>query len=409
MRIGHTGDLHVSDGPRFADTLRCLDFIIEDGAAQRVDVWTVGGDLSGTVVPHVPSPTELDALAERFQRLADHAPLVVIPGNHDEIDAIRILGRLKARHPITVPERPCVHQAIPGLALFALPFPSKRWAVGAGAINGPMETQKQAMEDAIRGILAHWRLEAVRLRDAGLVTFGLMHLNIATSILGGGEILINREVELSRHDLMELGFDGGGLSHIHEMQEMAPGWWFAGPPCAQNFGERSDNKGYLLFDLEKPGETARVTPRYTPARRLVTVRAEWGCVDGRWEWVAEDIPEPAVLADADVRLLVQVPEEAASGCPSAELATYLAAQGAHGVRVERRLVPTTRVRSEAIVTARTTAEKLAAYWGTLGVQAPTDAQRTACLARLDDLERPDATLGDPPPPCATATAEEHAA
>ena len=80
-----------------------------------------------------------------------------------------------------------------------------------------------------------------------------------------------------------------------------------------------------------------------------------------------------------------MPEEAASSCPVDELEARFAAAG-HTVVVEPKIVPKQRTRSEAIRTARTNAERLAAWWDSLGALAPRPVDRERLLDMLPLLE-----------------------
>src|SRR3990167_6939287 len=106
MLILHTGDLHLTEGPRFADTMRCLEHVVAVGQERGVALWLVGGDLTGTTVPHVATVAERNGIAAILQDMAVRAPVVVIQGNHDAPGDLDIYERLGARHPIYKVARP---------------------------------------------------------------------------------------------------------------------------------------------------------------------------------------------------------------------------------------------------------------------------------------------------------------
>lgn len=381
-RIASTGDWHLTEGPRFADTVRCLEFIADDGAAHGADLFVVGGDLAGTTVPHRATPLERNTLAGIFQRMANHAPVVIVYGNHDYGHALdgdlEIYGELRARHPIVVVSRPTALD-VAGLHLFVLPFPSKRWAMAAGGLGGGLENQKQGMEGGLRAILAAWRIAAAEARGAGIAAVGAMHINIGGSRVGGGEVMIGQEIELAPHDLADLGFDAGLLSHIHLEQSPAPGWRYHGTPARQNFGEQDYACSYNLVDVES-GREAVFTQRPTPARRLVTINLHW---NGEKLRPDAGYDANAEVAGAEVRVRIEMREDHAASCPLDRIEASLA--HAHAVKVERRVLPKTRVRSEAIATAVTIEEKLAAFWDSLGRTAPPADARARALAKYSQL------------------------
>lgn len=380
IRIAHTGDLHVTEGPRLDDARKALAFIASDAADRCVDLFLIGGDMAGHASPHRATPAERLVLADFLQECAGRAPVVVLRGNHDVAEDLEIYGRLSAAHPIHVVNYPTVLE-VAGARVYCLPYPSKAWAMAAGAVGGDLTEQKAGVETNLRALLSAWRLDAEDCRARGVPTVGLFHLNVGGSVVGGGEVLIGREVELAPHDLNELGFDAGCLSHIHKAQRMAERWHYAGSPFAQNHGEAKDPKAYDVLEIGVGIYDRIQVP--TPSRRLVTVRLEWVFRDGDWMMaIPSEVPPP--LADADVRLIVQVPEDGVESCPFERFAEAMLVEGAHSVKLERRILPKTRVRSEAITTAVTLEEQLAAYFDSL--ESPPDAaQREGALEKLGEL------------------------
>jgi len=390
MRLLHTGDLHLTEGPRFEDSLRVLEALVEDGIEQRVQLWLIGGDLTGTTVPHKATPAERNALAAIFQAMGATAPVVIIAGNHDYPGDLEIYGRLESRNPIVVFDRPNVlGLGVLGGAVYALPYPTKRWLLAGADVQG-IEAQNALSADGLRAILLDWRQRVAA--EPSVPHILLSHINIGGSHVAGGEVMIGREIELSPHDLDELGMDYAALSHIHLHQQMASRAWYAGSPDAHNFGE-SDQKGWLVVDVDH-GKDPIIHRRVSPARAFVTVDALWRESGGEWAWSSSEFHgarlydhiAEAVAKGAEVRLRLEIPEEHAATIADTELIDMLKAGGAHVVKIERRVIPKVRVRSEAIATARTTAEKVEAYWQSLGAAAPATEARGRALAKLADLE-----------------------
>lgn len=382
IRIASVGDLHLTEGPRFADTARVLDWIAEDGAARGVHLWLVGGDLVGTHdVPHVATVRERDFLDRWFQRLAETAPVVILYGNHDVAADMVGYGRLEAPHTIrVVTELEVVTLRLDPLnpddasvaTIFCVPYQHKTNLLAAP--SGTIREQNQDASDLLRAQLATW----TSVPSTGpRIYFG--HHNVRGARLSGDEILANKEVEVTSEDLDAFGADFCSLHHIHLHQQVGRRAWYAGSPSAQSFGE-SDEKGYVVAELAAGAEPI-IDRRVTPARRLVTVKARWMQIGGEWRWLADHDADLAAMPDgAEVRLAVEVPEDASESCPIEALQAQFADQG-HCVVVERRITPRNRVRSEAIQSARTDAERLEAWWETLD-NAPDAAERERLLARL---------------------------
>lgn len=378
--VGSVGDTHLSEGPRFADTARVLDWIAEDGDSRGVQLWLVGGDLVGVHdVPHTATARERDLLDRWFQRLADQAETVILIGNHDSrLDALGY-GRLQARHRITVVDKlgiVTVGAAGTSVTVFCVPYVFK-----SDLLAGPSGTIREQNEDAadvLRAQLAQWKALPI---NGPRIFFG--HLNVRGALTAGDEVLANKEVELTSEDLDDFGADFASLHHIHLHQQVGRRAWYAGSPSAQSFGE-SDQKGYVIAEVAAGAEPV-IYRRLTPARRLVTVTARWVQIGGAWQWLADPEHDLAAVPDgAEVRLSVEVPEEAASSCPIEALEAQFAG-GGHRVVVDRKVTPRSRVRSEAMATATTDAQRLEAWWATLD-DPPTAATRERLLARLPDLQ-----------------------
>ncbi|MCW5893321.1 MAG: hypothetical protein KIT14_22635 [bacterium] len=383
VRIGKTGDIHLTEGPRFEDTKRCAYWVADDGRAQGVQLWSVDGDLAGTTVPHRQTTLERNALDDWFLYLAETAPVVVLYGNHDAAGDLDRIGKLKGKHPIHLFDRPGSVE-LAGVRVLAFPYPHKMdWLALAGAA-GTIDEQLAAIQHAIRTLFEGWKAEVEIAHRRGMPVVFSGHAAIEGSVLAGGEVLApGGEIELPVAVLQALGCDFASTNHIHMGQEYAPGIWSAGSPNRSKFDE-TDEKGYLIVDVEA-GMPPLVHRRLTPARRFVTVDAKWAQTpDGTWGWERDDV-DAAALDGAEVRVRVAIPEEAWSTCPVADLEAEFGAL-AVDVQVDRSIVPTVRTRSEEIRTARTTADKVNAWWDSLGETGPAPEQRERALRWLPRIE-----------------------
>lgn len=386
LRVAHTGDLHLTSGPRFADTVRVLDYIEQDGRAAGVDLWLIGGDLTGVHdVPHVATIEEREYLADLFQRMAETAPVLVLYGNHDVATDIALYRRMKGPHPIEVAVRPGTYR-LAGANIRCLPFPFI-----AGMTNLPVgddrsiRAENEAASQVVLGLLLEWSdLKEAGRSFASIPEILFAHLTVRGARTSGDEILAGQEVELTTEDVDGFGADYAALSHIHLHQQVGAKACYAGSPSAQTFGE-PDEKGYLIADVFVD-ENPQVYRRVTPARRMVTVDATWAQVGGQWQWLGNAEDEIAGLPDgAEVKIRVKLPEDAVSSCPVDELAAKYSAAGFLVAKPERQIVPKVRVRSEEISAAVSNRDKLLAYWASLK-HPPKPAQQERCLELLVSLE-----------------------
>jgi exonuclease SbcD len=375
--VGHISDLHLTEGPRFDQTLACLRYCVSDGIDHGVQLWLLAGDFSGVTVPHRMSISERISLArEVIQPAANHAPVVMIEGNHDYVGDLAIFGRLEARHRIYVVTHPEALE-VAGARVFALPYPSKRWLLADEDVAAAgVLAQKRIVEGDLRSILRAWRLD---IEESNVPCVFVGHLNVGGSKLAGGEVLIGREVEFAPHDLDELGADYCALGHIHLHQQVGARAWYSGSPDRSHFGE-TDRKGYVIVEV-RHGRDPIVARRETPARRFITITSSWA-PDTGWSHDAAALED---VGEAEVRVSYSVAEEHLAVCPWQALADQIKARGALDVKPDRRIVPKVKIRSEAILRATTPEESLEAYWDSLAKSGPGREQRDRCLEKYAEL------------------------
>ncbi len=77
-RIAHSGDFHLDEDHYFGDTAQCVEWFIHDAIAQNVDLFVLDGDLT----TYKETIKERNFWIDRLISMAEHAPVIVIAGNH---------------------------------------------------------------------------------------------------------------------------------------------------------------------------------------------------------------------------------------------------------------------------------------------------------------------------------------
>ena len=385
MIVAHTADLHVQEGPRLADQIRTLESIEE--AVQGCDLFIVAGDLYGRTVPHRSSPAERNAVADWLRACAESCPVIVVAGNHDAPGDAEILEQLRTRFPIIVaPAAGGIVQAYDadGVTVWAVPYPRRSSiaeylrANDRPAEHSTITAAGSALLDSALLCLA----DEIRDREGPQIVAG--HLATVGAKVAGGERLAGREVEASTAALRELTAAGAAyvaLGHIHLRQEAAPGCWYPGSPHRVDFGEVEAEKTINAFEIDdRTGALlGDVFAHKIWARRFVTVDAAWG-EDG-WTYSAE----PAAVKGAEVRLRLQIPDEAQTIADRPQVEAALADLGAERVISEILIDRDARVRASDVAEARRDAAKVEAFWQSL-VELPPEGNRARALALLEALE-----------------------
>jgi exonuclease SbcD len=361
MKIFHTSDWHVDEHNHFQDTLRILEWLCDEARAQSPDAIFVCGD-SAPVSVRPMTPLERNTLADVYVRLAEHAPVFVVRGNHDIADRdIDIFGRLKSRHSILAFSNPGIARGSTRggqpFVVAALPYPSKGFLMARAKTDGVrLDDVNAACREAIKAVLMGLKVE-MESDPKTTVRLILAHINVSGA-LAGGFALIGQDVEAGALELESTGADYIACGHIHKVQQMSARVWYPGSPRRVDFGEEGEEKGYLLVTVE-PGQEPVVEFRPSPLRKMQTIRVT----------VGENGIETSgpIEAGADARVIIDVDEQRRSSIDMGALLDTLHADGAHAVKTEFRVTPNQRVRAPEMQAATTDADRLRAFLGTLDV------------------------------------------
>lgn len=400
-RAAVIADSHFFDAPsgRFEECIRVHNWIAQDIAARNVDAILHSGD----VFERKSSPNERVVVAHWLQELAEHAPVLVVRGNHDAPLDLSIFGRLEGKHPITVEEAVGVH-GMRGLVVGAVAWPTKASVLAtlaAGDSVAQQDTDRVAA-DALRNVL----LWVGNEMDIGVEQAGgdcpkilLMHAMVRGSRVSSGQPLVGCDLELGIEDLSLARADFIALGHIHMPQEWtvqsgtcnAP-VVYPGSPRRTSFGE-TEEKGYVIVDFEG-SKCVRWERIATPCAPMFLIEDEWG-VDpennpaGARSWVVgwHGAPKDSALVGAEVRFRYYVPSDmrAEARVAAAEQEAKLRARGAIAVQVEEVVQSTATARAPEVALARTLGDKLMAYWRAR-MAVPVPPRDATLLGKATELE-----------------------
>ncbi len=310
MRILHTADWHVGKRlgriDRSAEYASVLDEVVAVARDARVDATIVAGDLFDRALPPFESMgLVLDALA----RLADVAPVVAIPGNHDShalfgvlapylhdsgihlIDRIRRPGEGNV---VTIPARAGDCEA----RIACMPFLHESATID---FLDPTEEWYKSYAERVRRITAAYAdaLAADASRDAVTILTG--HFMVDGAVPSGSERPLHiGEAFMARSAAIPPGVRYAALGHIHLTQQ-APGTdhgWYAGSLMQLDFGERGQDKNVLVVEVTPQRPGARVTPvAITSGRRLRDVTGTLDELRAQADSFGDDILRVTVPTD----------------------------------------------------------------------------------------------------------------
>ncbi len=429
MRVLHLTDLHITDGPYLDDQRQVVHRIRQLVRDAEPDLALLTGDLTGHEAPHRSTPAERVLLHELVDELAATCPVVVVQGNHDDETDLRGLSLIGGADPVpgapgakwpvrvfTRAETIEVETRAGPCCVAAMPYPSRAWLLAEGLAPG--QDAHSAACDRMAALLRSFLSAVIRgkARRPDVPWVVAAHVHVAGGRAAGGEVLRDREIEISAADLEDLPADYLALGHLHVRQAATPRAWYAGSPWPTKFSEK-DTKGVQVVDIGLPvlpwpkqhrvhgvlrigtathamGQALHaITIRWadTGARRRVTLEYRRADAGGEPGWTQEPTSEELAAVDgAVVRMRLVVPSQHLAGCPWPEAQAAVRQLHPHHLVVARTVVePRQReVRAPEIATADSVEDKVRAYWSTLRTP-PTDAEREqamGCLAALQDTD-----------------------
>lgn len=399
-RVAFIADSHFSERSRWEECTRLHQWIEGDIAERGVDLICHCGD----VFDAKSTPQERLVVAEWFQDLATHAPVVVVRGNHDALGDLEILGKLKSRHEIIVQEAANVH-VVAGCAVLALAWPRKsevlaKLTAEQAAAGG--EIAKDALRNVIRGFGAQVaEFDGPRI----MVT----HAMVGGSVTSTGQPLVGFDFELGLDELAASNAHFVAVGHIHKGQS----WEYQGVPIVYPgsprrtaFGE-AEAKGYVIANLEHfDGE---LTCEESPGVRWYC--EGWEFIEApatpmllaEWHWAPEHIGLPGDVvvpagfvsmeeerfddpkgAEIRLRYWVDSDQRAQAKTAAEEVRSRLLSLGAVSVKLEEVVETSTRARTPEIVAARTLTDKLRVLWRAKGIKLGD--REPSVLSKLNELE-----------------------
>ena len=372
MKISHCGDIHIEEDRYFGDTAQCLEWFVEDSIRANTDLFVVDGDLT----TYKATIKERNLWVDLLVRMANHAPVILVAGNHGaELEGdLYVLARARGKYPIYLCTDPDFIE-LGEAAVAVYPYPRK------AAIAG----DDQNLREAFARQLDEFNQRFAQRPGWYKLFFG--HFGVAGAKVSSGQPLVGRSVEYPLDPLRSLKVQYVGLSHVHLSQQPAPRIWYSGSLSRCDYSEVED-KGYHLVTLDSPElrpdlSDLNVEFRVSPTRRMIEVHAAYENGDLR----LPDNLDLATLKDSRVKVVVTVPngpdrllsreqqenlrEKLLAACP-AELKVKIE----HDADIPAEPAP--------IATARSAEDKLRAYWAMKG--APPADRQERLLAKLAGLE-----------------------
>lgn len=330
IRVLHFADLHLGVenygrldpetglSTRALDFLRVFDeliaFAVQDEGPGPVDLVLFAGDAFKT---RDPSPTYQREFARRIHHLAvtHQIPVFLLVGNHDVPNAssqahsleifntLEVPGVTVARKPdlFTIETRhgPLQIVALPWVTRSALLTRDQYTGLSLEEIN---QTLLDKLDKVLSALFANLRPDQPAIVTAHGTVQGAVFGSERSVMLGYDLILPH---SLVNHPLLSYV----AMGHIHKHQSLGndPPIVYPGSLERIDFGEASEDKGFVMVELDGPGERARWRFERVHARPFVSIS-----VDAPAEAPTEAIIaaiERQPIADAVVKVIIRTTPE----------------------------------------------------------------------------------------------------
>jgi exonuclease SbcD len=322
VRLLHLSDIHLGSGfahgrinPETGMNTRLEDFVntlgrcIDQAIANPVDLVLFGGDAFPDATP---PPLVQQAFASQFRRLADaQIPTVLLVGNHDQHAQGQGGASLSIYETLGVPgfivgDRLTTHRiptANGTVQVITLP-----WLTRSTLLTRP-ETEGLSLAEVNELLIDRLRVALegeIRGLDPDLPTVLLGHLMTDTARYGAERFLaVGKGFTVPMPLLARPCFDYVALGHVHRHQVLcdSPPVVYPGSIERVDFSEETEEKGYVLVNLEKGNAQMEFCP--LPVRRFQTMRVDVSEADDPQERLLGAIAK-ADLSEAVARLIYRI-------------------------------------------------------------------------------------------------------
>jgi len=292
MRVLHTSDWHLGRTLHGVDLLdhqaAYLDHLVELTRSEGVGAVLVAGDVYDRAVPPVEAVT---LLSETLARLAEHATVVVTPGNHDSaarlgFGAAVMRDRIQVRTRVAGLAEPVVLPDDAGdVLVYALPYLDpdvvRRELSGDGDADPAPAPLPRSHEAVVGAAMARVRRDLATRVDAAARSGRPRPRAVVMAhafVVGGEPSESERDIRVGGVDHVPAGVFAGvdyvALGHLHGPQRIGAAEGsvlrYSGSPLAYSFSEQHQHKSTVLLDLGSGAVDPALVPAPVP-RRLADV------------------------------------------------------------------------------------------------------------------------------------------
>lgn len=287
LKVLHFADLHLGVenygklnpktalNTRVEDFLKAFDLLVETGIKEKVDLVIFAGDAFRDRKPDITLQREFAKRLSKF--IENKIPVVLLVGNHDLPRIKNRANTLEIYKVLNIPGVTVIDQTEmikmktrKGVVQIAgIPwdyFLNLFLALKADPKNKP-EKIKELVEEQIKAKITHFAEEL----DPKLPNILTAHLPFGHQFGSEQDLEIELDVFLNKEAIINPKFNYIALGHMHRFQKLSesPLTIYPGSLERVDFGERAEDKGFVIIDLpqQKDQEKQTVSHFYSTAQR----------------------------------------------------------------------------------------------------------------------------------------------
>jgi|ERR1700733_2681004 len=307
-------DPHTGIHTRLLDFQKAFNFCIDQAIAHHVDFFLFSGDAYKTAHP---SPTQQKLLFNCLMRLFKaNIPVVIVVGNHDNplsfgkansLDIFQDLP-LDGFHVIAKPTILPLSTKNGPINIVGIPWPTRNTVSMANQhLNKSSIEITQYISKAVATIIS----DCARKLDPTIPAVLAGHLTVSSGIFSGSEkrAIYGNDPVFLPSQLAIAPFDYVGLGHLHRYQDLNPNGYpsiiYSGSIERVDFGERKEEKGFCLVEIQAKGKTTHQFIK-TPTRPFIQVEVYLQPGSDQTQQIITEL-EKHDIADAVVKIVYHIP------------------------------------------------------------------------------------------------------
>lgn len=331
IKFCHTADVHfgvenygklnqeTGIHSRFFDFIQSFEYCVDHAIKEEVDFFLFCGDAYKTAYP---TPTQQKELMRLFFKLQQAAiPIVIVVGNHDHplsfgkahaLDVFNTIP-LTGLHVFSKPEVLNLETKNGPIQIVGIPWPVRHNLISKQEhrFKDPGEIATYISEKI--GMVINQFAEQL---DPTIPAVLAAHLTVSNGIFSGSEkcAVFGKDPLFLPSQLAVKPFDYVALGHLHRHQNLNPKGYppvvYSGSPERIDFGERKEEKGFCLVEIDTKKEK-RSSYQFckTPTRPMIQIEVK---IEDSFKQTDELLAaiEKHDLQDAIVKLVYHLPEGA---------------------------------------------------------------------------------------------------